>query len=85
MSNFSFLDNGDLIYVGPGKPPKIVDGYDTDPEQPHLYHPAWEPCKFRCTKPFKCPAGRITLTPYCDKLEEITNASKCGACDVREK
>lgn len=76
------LEDGSLVYIGPPPIPLGPDGYEQDPEHKELFRPIWEECAFRTTKPFRCPNGRITNTPYCSVLDQVTTYQKCSSCTL---
>jgi len=79
---FKYLDNGDIIFTKGLPPPKSEpSGYERDADDPYLFHPDYEPCKWRTLRSERRRCGRIIIRHYCELYEKIVTPDICEECD----
>ncbi len=79
----TILGNGTIVFPKRGTPPRHVDGYDVDPNDPYVFYPQWEPCKYRYGRQYVCPSGMVKTTPSCNLLVMDITYGQCCACQLR--
>lgn len=72
--------DGSITFPQNGLPPKKVDGYDVDPNDPYVFYPVWESCKYRYQRAFLCSNGRIRHRPSCKLLSTDVTYKLCSEC-----
>ncbi len=80
----TILANGVIMFPKRGPPPRCPDGYDVDPQDPYVFHPSWEPCKYRYDRPYRCASGLMKVTPSCKLLGTDITFAQCNVCALAE-
>lgn len=88
---FHFEPNGTLVYEreeGDWEPPRAIDGFKADPEDPWRLRPLWRPCEARLHTAVRFPAcGCIGLISRCSEprgrfMQRVT-FEVCKQCPLR--
>lgn len=90
---FRIESDGSIIYVqeeGEWEPPKDIQGYKRDPENPWRFIPLWPKCMKRIPKGTRTKAcGCLQLTMVCDNPASALHTKavsdvECQQCPVRD-
>ena len=78
-----YLSNGDIEFAKtepfPKREPK---GYVRDENNSLLFHPDFEPCRFRNLQLAETRCGKMRNIWWCSKFLKGVNTDFCGMCQV---
>lgn len=75
------LPDGSIVFPNRGNPPNEVPGYVRDPNDKfHFILDYEEECKFRKTRIYTMPCGKIGIEVKCEKLDKNATPFVCNSC-----
>ena len=90
---FDFESDGTLIYKheeGEWEPPRPIDGFEIDPNNPWRLRPLWSPCEARLHTAIRFPVcGCIGLISRCNEptarfMRRVT-FEQCQQCPLKKQ
>ena len=83
-NNFKVAEGGVRYYPKDQEVPTDVPGFTRDVNNPFMFHPDFDPCKYRCEVKRRCQLGKIKIVQHCNLLGKDVNAETCAFCDLLE-
>jgi hypothetical protein len=83
----TFHDDGSIEYQkGPDdwEPPRPINGYVPDAENPWLFHPVWRPCRLRMHSTILHESCQcIDVVAFCMGSQKMLTSEECDSCEQR--